>query len=295
MTFIDFPEISFPVQGIEDVPMPKMYRIRQTYENDKIEDIKSHLINEMENVKIDREWIKGKSIAITVGSRGIPDNALMVRTICDTLKKWGAEPFIVPAMGSHGGGTVEGNLEIINGYGVTEEAMGVPIKASMEVVKIGEIPDKVHTPVYCDKYAAEADGIILYNKVKPHTDFKGYVESGMCKMMAIGLAKHCNKEANRHETSCNQTCPSCTFCTHRGESPVTIDEHPVQQDIQQVTTDGDEHGDGRVAESFQKLFAEGKQQKRHDGQYDEDVIGPCAGDDFGFLSERVQKTDTRSQ
>ena len=87
MTFIDFPEISFPVQGIEDVPMPKMYRIRELYENDKIEDIRGHLIKEMEGAAIDREWIKGKSIAITVGSRGIPDNALMVRTICGTLKK----------------------------------------------------------------------------------------------------------------------------------------------------------------------------------------------------------------
>ena len=190
MTFFDFPEIHFPVQGIEDVPMPKMYRIRQKYDSDKIEDIQGHLVSELEKVAVDRAWIKGKSIAVTVGSRGIPHNALMVKTICDTLKKWGAEPFIVPAMGSHGGGTVEGNLEIINGYGITEEAIGVPIRASMEVVQIGELPDKVHTPVYCDKYAAEADGIILYNKVKPHTDFKGYVESGMCKMMAIGLAKH---------------------------------------------------------------------------------------------------------
>ena len=190
MTFIDFPEISFPVQGIEDVPMPKMYRIREHYEDDRIDDIESHLSKEMENASIDKASLRGKTIAVTVGSRGIPDNALIVKTICDTLKSWGAKPFIVPAMGSHGGGTVEGNLEVINGYGITEEAMGVPIKASMEVVKIGEIDDAVHTPVYCDKYAAEADGIVLYNKVKPHTDFKGYVESGLCKMMAIGLAKH---------------------------------------------------------------------------------------------------------
>lgn len=89
-----------------------------------------------------------------------------------------------------GGGTVEGNLEIINGYGITEEAMGVPILASMEVVQIGSINDAVGTPVYCDKYAAEADGIVLYNKVKVHTDFKGEHESGLLKMMAIGLAKH---------------------------------------------------------------------------------------------------------
>ena len=93
-------------------------------------------------------------------------------------------------MGSHGGGTVEGNLEILEGYGITEKDMGVPILAGMEVTKIGEIDDGAGTPVYCDRYAAEADGIVLYNKVKPHTDFKGEHESGLLKMIAIGIAKH---------------------------------------------------------------------------------------------------------
>ena len=190
MKFIEFPEIHFPVQGIEDVPMPKMVRVRQKYESDKIDDIKEHLIKELESVKIDRASLKGKSIAITVGSRGIPHLPLMIRTLCDKLKEWGAEPFIIPAMGSHGGGNVEGNLEVINGYGITEEAMGVPIKATMEVKLIGQMDDAAKTPIYCDKYAAEADGIILFNKVKPHTDFKGYNESGICKMIAIGIAKH---------------------------------------------------------------------------------------------------------
>ena len=190
MKFIEFPEISFPVQGINDVPMPKMVRIREKYEDDKIEDIKSHLINELDNLDIDKASLKGKSLAITVGSRGIPSLPLMIRTLCDKLKEWGAEPFIIPAMGSHGGGTAEGNLEVINGYGITEEAMGVPIKASMDVVLIGQMEDAAKTPIYCDKYAAEADGIILFNKVKPHTDFKGYHESGICKMIAIGIAKH---------------------------------------------------------------------------------------------------------
>ena len=190
MQFIEFPEISFPVQGINDVPMPKMVRIREKYEDDKIEDIKSHLINELDNLDIDKASLKGKSLAITVGSRGIPSLPLMIRTLCDKLKEWGAEPFIIPAMGSHGGGTAEGNLEVINGYGITEEAMGVPIKASMDVVLIGQMEDAAKTPIYCDKYAAEADGIILFNKVKPHTDFKGYHESGICKMIAIGIAKH---------------------------------------------------------------------------------------------------------
>ena len=134
--------------------------------------------------------MRGGRIAVAVGSRGIPNNALIVRTLCDQLKEWGARPFVVPAMGSHGGGTVEGNLEILAGYGITEEAVGVPICASMEVVQIGELDDGAATPIYCDRLAAEADGIVVYNKVKPHTDFKGPHESGLLKMMAIGLAKH---------------------------------------------------------------------------------------------------------
>lgn len=190
MKFIDFPEINFPVQGIEDIRIPKMVRIKEKYEDDKIEDIRGHLINELDKVQIDKAGLAGKSIAITVGSRGIPSLPVMVRTICDKLKEWGAKPFIIPAMGSHGGGCAEGNLEVINGYGITEEAMGVPIRATMEVVLVGEMDDAAHTPIYCDKYAAEADGIILFNKVKPHTDFKGYNESGLCKMIAIGIAKH---------------------------------------------------------------------------------------------------------
>ena len=190
MKMIEYPEVHFPVRGMEQVRIPRMYKIREIYEDDFIQDIPAHLKARMEAAMPDKSLIVGKSIAITVGSRGIPSLALMVRTICDTLKKWGARPFIVPAMGSHGGGTAEGNLEVLRGYGVTEESAGVPIKASMEVVQIGTLEDDAHTPVYCDKYAAEADGILLFNKVKPHTDFRGPHESGLCKMMAIGLAKH---------------------------------------------------------------------------------------------------------
>ena len=190
MKFIGFPEINFKVQGIEEVTMPKMVRVKQKFECDKIDDIQSHLETQLDNLEIDKSSFKGKRIAITVGSRGIPENATMVKVMCDKLKEWGANPFIIPAMGSHGGGTVEGNLEVINGYGITEEAMGVPILASMEVVQIGVMDDDAHTPIYCDKYAAEADGIVLYNKVKPHTDFKGEHESGILKMIAIGIAKH---------------------------------------------------------------------------------------------------------
>ena len=190
MKKIDFPEMEFFVQGIDEVTIPKMVRIREKYEDDKIDDVKAHLINELDSLEIDRQSLRGKKIALTVGSRGIPSLPVLVRTMCDKLKEWGAEPFIIPAMGSHGGGTVEGNVQILTDYGITEDAMGVPIKASMDVVQVGAINDGAHTPIYCDKNAAEADGIVLFNKVKPHTDFKGYVESGMCKMIAIGIAKH---------------------------------------------------------------------------------------------------------
>ena len=112
----------------------------------------------------------------------------IIRAICDKLKEYGAKPFIVPAMGSHGGGTTEGQVELIAGYNITEKSMGVPILASMDVIQISTLKDG--TPVYCDRYAAESDGIVVFNKVKPHTNFRGRHESGIAKMMAIGLAKH---------------------------------------------------------------------------------------------------------
>ena len=189
MHTIAFPDIPVPIQGLDEVVVPKMVRIRQNYARDRIEDIPSHLKQEFSKHDY-ASAVKGKRIAVTVGSRGIPDNPLIVRCICGQLKEWGADPFIVPAMGSHGGGTAEGNLEILSGYGITEEAVGVPICASMDVVQIGSLNDDVKTPVYCDRNAYEADGIVIYNKVKPHTDFKGEHESGLLKMMAIGLAKH---------------------------------------------------------------------------------------------------------
>ena len=189
MRFIDFPEIHFPVQGMDEIEIPQFVRVRQKYDEHKVENLAGELSAKLNGLPC-RDQVKGKRIAVTVGSRGIPDNALIVRTICDRLRDWGAEPFVVPAMGSHGGGTVEGNLEVLAGYGITEENLGVPILASMDVVQIGAIDDAARTPVYCDRYAAEADGIVVYNKVKPHTDFKGPHESGLLKMIAIGLAKH---------------------------------------------------------------------------------------------------------
>lgn len=186
--FIDFPESNIKVEGMEKVNIPKMVKIKQKYDDFKINDLKKCVSDEMDNKLNSKDSYKGKRICITAGSRGIPEIDIMMREIVDKLKSWGAEPFIIPAMGSHGGGTAEGQLEMIAGYNITEETMGVPIISSMEVVQIGELEDK--TPVYCDKHAFESDGIVVLNKIKPHTEFRGEHESGLIKMMAIGLAKH---------------------------------------------------------------------------------------------------------
>lgn len=188
MQFINFNPVEFKVPGLEEVKLPKMVRIRQKYDDKKIIDLKNHIEKEMDKVLIQKGDFTGKSICITAGSRGIPHLDMIIKTVVDKLKEYGANPFIIPSMGSHGGASVEGQMEILEGYGITEESMGVPIKATLDVVQIGELPDK--TPVYCDTYAHEADGIVILNKVKPHTDFRGKHESGLAKMMAIGIANH---------------------------------------------------------------------------------------------------------
>ncbi len=187
--FIDFPESHIVVQGLDEVPIPKLAKMRQVYDSARIEELEGHIRREMDRIRGQIPDVKGKRLCITAGSRGIPELALIIKTICDKLKEFGAEPFVIPAMGSHGGGTAEGQKDYLDYcFGITEETMGVPILSSMEVVQYGELPDG--TAVYCDKYAFESDGIIVLNKVKPHTDFRGPHESGMVKMMAIGLAKH---------------------------------------------------------------------------------------------------------
>ena len=187
MSNIAFPEIKVKIQGMDQVMIPKMGRIRQHFDDSHISDPKMTIRNELEQ-KIIPESVQGKRIAITVGSRGIPHNTEIVKTMVDWLKEKGAEPFIVPAMGSHGGATAEGQLELLAGYGFTKESMGVDICSTMDTVLLGNLKDG--TPVYCDKFAAEADGLIIYNKIKAHTDFKGPHESGLAKMMAIGLGNH---------------------------------------------------------------------------------------------------------
>ncbi len=167
--------------------LPKMVRVRQKIYAPKIGDYTSALRSELEKAGLKERIKPGAKIAITAGSRGIAHIAEILATIVDEVKKAGGKPFIVPAMGSHGGATPEGQIAILKSLGITQESVGAPIYASMEVEEVGRLENGL--PVYMDKLALRSDGIIVVNRVKPHTDFKGKIESGLMKMMVIGLGK----------------------------------------------------------------------------------------------------------
>ena len=181
---------------IQDTPIPKMVKVRQKFDDSHIpaEEIPGVVTRELDRPEIGGKIKPGQKIAITCGSRGINHNAAMARAIVDFVKSKGAEPYIVAAMGSHGGATAEGQTQILKDYGITEEAMGCPIKSSMETVQIG-LSGVRHQPVFIDKNASEADGIILFNRIKPHTSFRGPYESGLLKMAVIGMGKQHGAES----------------------------------------------------------------------------------------------------
>ncbi len=130
----------------------------------------------------------GARIAVAAGSRGIANVAAFTRTVVELLREAGARPFVLPAMGSHGGATAEGQIGVLASYGITPQSMGCPVESTMEVVQVGQLADS--TPVMINKLALEADGIVLINRVKPHTSFRGPFESGLMKMLTIGLGSH---------------------------------------------------------------------------------------------------------
>ncbi len=138
-------------------------------------------------LKMEREKLQGKNIALTVGSRGIANLSLLVRTVGEWLKASGARPFIVPSMGSHGGATPEGQRKVLADYGITEEELGIPVRSQMEAVHLGNTPEGFD--VFMDRLAYESDGVVVFNRIKTHTDFSGRIESGWLKMLAIGLGK----------------------------------------------------------------------------------------------------------
>ena len=152
-----------------------------------IDDVESKVHAALDALQISGEKLNGKSIALTVGSRGVASVNVIARGICAWLKARGASPFVFPAMGSHGGATAEGQRKILEEYGVTEQFVGAPIRASMETVTLGQSAQGF--PVYMDRLASQSDGVVVMNRVKPHTTFSGSVESGMLKMMAVGMGK----------------------------------------------------------------------------------------------------------
>ncbi len=166
---------------------PQMARIRQNFNTQPIQDIAAAVTTELRRIEISRIIGPGQHVAITAGSRGIANIADVLKTVVAELNALGAKPFIFPAMGSHGGATAQGQAGLLAHYGITEENVGAPVRSSMEVVKISRTAEGID--VYVDKLAAAADHIVVINRIKTHTDFKADLESGLFKMMAIGMGK----------------------------------------------------------------------------------------------------------
>lgn len=180
-----------------NIKLPKMVKVRQHFRCEQLQDIETHLFEELKREEISKTVLPGSKVALCVGSRGINNIVEITRCIGDFLKELGAGPFVVPSMGSHGGATAEGQKAVLKGLGITEESVKMPIHSSMEVVQIGIFSGRI--PVFMDRIAYEADAVIPIARIKPHTGFRGKVESGLCKMMAIGLGKHEGSSRLHHE------------------------------------------------------------------------------------------------
>ena len=173
----------------DDIALPKMVKVCQHFNENDIDNPVACLEEQLKSLdSMVIHSVNGKRIGITAGSRGIPYYKELMKTLCNQLKEWGAKPFVFPAMGSHAGATAEGQKEHLAQFGICEEYLEVPVLSTMEVEIVTILDDGF--PVYCDKQAFEADGIILFNKIKPHTHFKYRHESGLLKMICIGVGKH---------------------------------------------------------------------------------------------------------
>jgi hypothetical protein len=168
-------------------PLPALFRVRQRWDTRPIADLAGATRAQLDTLGLRGRIAPGMRVAVTAGSRGIRDIVAVTRAAVAWLREAGAEPFVVPAMGSHGGATAAGQVRLLAALGVTEASVGCPIRATMEAVQVGSIADG--TPVYMDRHAAEADGVLVINRVKAHTSFHGEIESGLAKMCAVGLGK----------------------------------------------------------------------------------------------------------
>jgi hypothetical protein len=175
------------IAGGLNFPLPPLARVRQKFDAAKLDDITGAIRREFARPEV-RERVKpGQVVAVGCGSRGVANIALIACTVVQELQALGAQPFIFPCMGSHGAATAEGQRKVLETYGITEAAAGVPIRATMDTVVVGHLDDG--TPVHMDKFAAEAEAIVVINRIKPHTGFRGATESGLTKMLSIGIGK----------------------------------------------------------------------------------------------------------
>jgi len=180
-------DVDIPIAGGLDVALPRMVTVRQAFDDSCLEDVPGAVRTQIRQAEVAARIKPGMRVAIGAGSRGVANIAAATQAAVAALRELGAEPFVFPAMGSHGGATVEGQTAVLSGYGITEAEVGAPVRASMETVVLGELEDG--TPVHMDRQAHEADGVVLMNRIKPHTTFRGPIESGVVKMMAIGMGK----------------------------------------------------------------------------------------------------------
>ena len=167
---------------------PELFRVKQRFDPQRVDDVAEAVRRQLASLELSETIQPGQTVAITAGSRGVANIGTIIKAAVDFVRSINAEPIIVPAMGSHGGGTADGQLAVLRSLGVTEEACGAPIRASMETVVVCETPEGV--PVHFDRHAFEANHVLVCNRVKPHTGFTGEFESGLLKMMLIGLGKH---------------------------------------------------------------------------------------------------------
>ena len=168
--------------------LPRFFRIRQNFPRVREANPAAAIQRELETLGVASQLKPGQTVAITVGSRGIANLPDIVRAMVSFCRQHETQPFIVPSMGSHGGATAEGQEKMLASLGITEESVGAPIRSSMETVLVAEAPEGF--PVYFDRFASQADHVIVANRIKPHTSFAGKLESGLMKMMLIGLGKH---------------------------------------------------------------------------------------------------------
>lgn len=172
---------------LADVELPRMAMIRQKFPRDGIEDVAAYLMEKLDREDLRSRIKPGMRVVLTGSSRKIANMPLILRELADYVRAQGAHPYIIPAMGSHGGATAEGQREILESYGITEEACRCPIFSSMETVQVGSLSNGDEVRV--DRFAYEADAVIVVGRIKAHTAFRGAYESGLVKMMAIGMGK----------------------------------------------------------------------------------------------------------